>query len=52
MEFDNSFINAILLVLGFFSIVLFFKIWDMTNDVKKIKDFLIEKQKEEKTIKK
>ncbi len=36
----NAFVNFILIVFGILQIILFFKIWGMTNDTEKIKSML------------
>ncbi|MDR2950150.1 MAG: hypothetical protein LBV71_13200 [Prevotella sp.] len=42
----ESFVTAIIVVFGLLQLILFFKIWGMTNDVNKIKNFLISKIEE------
>ena len=50
MEELSVFIAIVSLVWAVFSIILFFKIWGMTNDVRKMKDhFLHNEKKEQKT---
>lgn len=37
----NTLFSIILIVCGILQIILFFKLWEMTNDVREIKKYLI-----------
>lgn len=41
MELFNGVFSIILTIWAILNIILFFKIWGMTNDVKKLKDFIV-----------
>lgn len=39
----EGFLSIVLVVFGILQIILFFKLWEMTNDVADIKDYLLSK---------
>ena len=41
MEGIALFVSIVIIVFGILQIILFFKLWGMTNDVKKIKSSLL-----------
>jgi hypothetical protein len=50
MEGTITLISVVLVIWGILEIILFFKIWGMTNDVEKLKNKLIEGQSKDKDV--
>lgn len=51
MENTISFLELVIIVFALLQILLFFKIWGMTNDVREIKKQLEKKLKQEESVK-